>query len=99
MLTPYQHSAPQRVAQFDCSKLLTFISRRFSGSPPAYWARHFACALDVFELMTAFQHGQITTGGGAMLSEGNIFSFHHVKTALGTLTSQELWPGKRRTPI
>ena len=68
-----------------------------SGSQPVYWARHFACALDVFELLTAgFQHGQITSEGAAMSSgSSSRLMFNSIKNTLFVLTSQEHWPGEQ----
>ena len=83
----------------NCYAPLARISRRYSGAPPTYWARHFACALDLFEIMTAaFQHGQITTEGGAMCSDSNMLLFPVMKKALCELMSQELRPGERQAP-
>ena len=79
---------------------LTLISRRYSGALPAYWARHFACALDVFALLTAgFQHGQIAAEGGAMSpgNSGELFPF--VKKSLCEFMSQEGRPGELHAPI
>ena len=74
--------------------LLTFISRRYSGPSPAYWARHFACALDLFQLLTtAFKQWQIETEGAAM-SSSKSRSFPNVKGTLYKLTCPELRPGE-----
>ena len=76
---------------------LARISRQSSGAPPAYWARHFACALDMLEIITsAFHHGQITT---AMSSESSSLLFPVVKQAICEFMSQEHRPGERRAPI
>ena len=69
---------------------LILICRRYTGAQPAYRARHFACALDVFELLTAaFQHCQITTDGVAMTLESDGVFFPRVKMALCGLTSPD----------
>ena len=84
----------------DCSNLLSLISRRTAGSPPAYWARHFACALDMFQLhMAAFQYGQITTESGAMSSLVSRVLFPSVKKNLREFTSPEHKPGEEHAPI
>ena len=76
------------------------LSRLCSGTPPAYWARHFACALDMFEVITAaFQHGQITTEGGAMISENSRVLFPFVKKTLRELMNLELRQGERPPPL
>ena len=68
---------------------LTLITRRYSGGQPTYWARHFACALDVFEILTAaLQHGQIAVEDGTRSSGNDKVFFRFVQKDLCKLTSQ-----------
>ena len=55
------------------------------GAQPAYWARHFACALDVFELLT----GAFQTDGVTMTLESDGVFFPRVKMILCGLTSPD----------
>ena len=77
--------------------LLALISRRTLGSQPAYWARHFACALDVFQLLTAdFQNWQMAMEGEAMGSRNNELLLTFVRQTLCELMSKDHWPGEQR---
>ena len=72
---------------------------QYSTALTDYWARHFACALDVFALLTpAFQHGKITSEGEVMSPGGNdLMLFSFVKKTLRQF--MRCRPGESHAPV
>ena len=79
-------------SQSGCFSLLFLICKQEAAVLRTHWARHFACALDVFDLLTAvFLHGSPAglSGGASAGPQGSAAGFTFVKQKLSELMSAQ----------